>query len=66
MQTPNRNKVRSYMKQKPKVTQWKLAEYLEINEASLSRIFRYEISPDRAGDLMAAIKELKRMEEVND
>jgi|GEM_PF-3456115 len=50
----NNERVKKALKQ-ASIQQWKLAEYLDIREDSLSRLFRYEISPDRAGEMLLAI-----------
>lgn len=56
----NRAQIKKFLKEKPRIQQWKVAAELGIHEASLSRLFRYEISPDKAGEIISAIKKLKK------
>ena len=41
------------------IRQWQLADELQIREESLSRLFRYEIKTDKAGEIMLAIERIK-------
>lgn len=55
----NRDQVKCALRE-ANIPQWRLADYLGIREDSLSRMFRYELQPDKAGELLLAIKRLKK------
>ncbi|SDF66095.1 hypothetical protein [Sporomusa acidovorans] len=55
----NNQKIKTALK-KARIPQWRLADYLGIREDSLSRMFRYEIKPDKAGEMLLAIEKIGR------
>lgn len=55
----NRDKVKQALK-KANIPQWKLADFMGIREDSLSRIFRYELQPDKAGTMLLAIEKIQK------
>lgn len=60
----NTQRVKDALKQ-AKIPQWKLADYIGIREDSLSRIFRYEIQSDKAGEMLLAIDKMQKEEAQN-
>ena len=55
----NREKIKLALIQS-RIRQYELAKALGIDEATLSRLLRYDIPPDRAGEMMLKIEEIKR------
>lgn len=42
------------------LTQWKIADFLQIHENTLVRRLRYELSPEEKQEIYKAIEELKK------
>lgn len=58
-------RIRQAMKE-ANVKGWELADYLGIREESLSRLLRYELQADKAGELLKAIEKLAKERGANE
>lgn len=60
----NKERVKAALKEAD-IPQWMLADYMGIREDSLSRIFRYDLSSDKAVEMMKSIENLIKRRKKN-